>query len=111
MTGLMISWPQVVSIPKIQNRLSQILNKARVQLGSHSQDGINIIGLYVDDGSIKADIVETTLQKEPGLFNSGDYLSITAVKYVRQMVGHQQSLFVNEKNVHVKSGEIRRLEL
>lgn len=111
MTGLMITWNGGISIPKIYDRLSQLIDKAREQLTDYSPHGINIVGLYVDDDSIKSDIVETTLLKEPGLFNSPEYLNLTAVKYVRQMVGHQESLFINERNDHVKNGEVGKLRL
>lgn len=111
MTGVMITSPRVISVPKICERLSQLIDKARTQLTSHSPGGINVICLYVEDLTIKPDIAELTLSKEPGLFGFPDYMNVAAVKYVRQMVGHEERLFMNAHNAHVKTGEIVRLRL
>jgi hypothetical protein len=107
----MITSPRLISIPKICQRLSQLMGKARTQLTSHSLSGINVICLYVEDLTIKPDIAEMTLNTEPGLFGFPEYLNIAAVKYVRQMVGHEERFFVNANNPHVKTGEIGRMGL
>ena len=111
MTGVMITSPRIISIPEICQRLSQLIDKARAQLTSQSLGGINVICLYVEDLTIKPDIAEMTLKTEPGLFGFPEYLNIAAVKYVRQMVGHEEILFKNAHNAHVKTGEIERLRL
>jgi len=111
MTGVSVSWPGTVSVPRIISRLSQLIGKAREQLTSYSPSGVNVICLYVDDESIKSDIAETTLLKDPGLFNLPEYTEVSAVKYVRQMIGHQEVLFPNERNSRTRSGELGSLGL
>src|SRR5437879_165417 len=56
LTGVMITSPTIISIPKICQRLSQLIDKARTQLTSHSLGEINVICLYVEDITIKPDI-------------------------------------------------------
>ena len=110
-TSIGMHYGSVEKFDSVSKHLSRLLGDARDQLLVYAPREINIIALDADGGTILDDEVQDTLYASPGLFNETDYEGISVVKFVSNNILRSETLFLNDKNQHVKDREVQHLNL